>query len=262
MTRYAVNIFTYGPDAGCLGQCIRALQALPQAADMQLFIWDDAGNPCPYPPPGVHYELTAFPRGGNLNGRACVQNMLLLMLRSARMCGAEYVFKIDCDTALLSLRPLLDSITAARHALHGISLNAADPYAAGCLYAFPAAALPGMIAALPAYTSADGNLPEDRTITHLFQQAGGPLCLRPHHTGTDWPAWYFAPVKFTELPDTALLPASPNLPAIFPFFNRYLIYSALNFGNRHELTARTSSPHAAAASCMRHFLDFSLPRTR
>lgn len=279
--KIAVNVFTYRADAVCLGQCLRALHALGYPLDV--YVWDDAANPLPFAPSGCHYETTDFPREGNLNGIPCVRGILFCLLRSARMSEADYVLKIDSDTCLLSLRHILRDIAEHPDCVCGYRVSRTENYISGGAYTIPARALYDMILALNTYESADGNYPEDRSINRLALDVG----LGEHiddHVFAPSATWWSAPFKFSEMPPSCLIEARPRLP--FNLLNRYLIYDAVNFGNRHEIPASvlverparttsedTSAPplttrepmplppsHEIAGNCMTALLDFALPR--
>lgn len=246
--KIAVNIFTYARDAYCLGQCLAALDKLPERSKMEIYVWDDAAHPCPYAPPGVHYEKTAFKRNGNLNGRDCVLGMLLCMQRSIDLSGADVVAKIDCDTYALRLDRLL---LGADDSMKGIRITADEDYTSGIFYALPAAKVYDMLIDCSHYQHEDPqhHYPEDRTICALARRAG--LEVRTHDCVlTPWKEWLCAPFKYTELQGSAI-PYNALL--------RYLRYDVVNFGNRHELE-EYEDPHRVAADCMRAFHIFNNSR--
>lgn len=100
--KIAYCVFTYGEDAWMLGQCIRALRKLG-AKRSNLFIFDDANEPLPYPPSNVQYRQTTFKRNGNLNGTESVDGQLLSMLEASKEINAHLVVKVDSDTIINNL---------------------------------------------------------------------------------------------------------------------------------------------------------------
>lgn len=186
--------------------------------------------------------------------------MLFCMLRSARSTQADYVLKIDCDTCLLSLDHILADIRRAPDAIIGYRVSRIENYISGGAYTIPARALYDLILALQDYSSPDGNMPEDRTINHLCRACGVPEIIHDHVFAPS-SSWHTAPFKYLELPARVLEDAEPVLP--YNLLNRYLIYSSVNFGNRHELQTLDSppqDPHSVAGKMMRSVLDFAIPR--
>lgn len=100
--KIAFCIFTYGDDAWMVGQCVRALRKLG-ANRSNVFIFDDAYEPLPYPIPNTQYRQTTFKRNGNLNGNESVDGQLLSMLEASKESNAHLVIKVDSDTIINNL---------------------------------------------------------------------------------------------------------------------------------------------------------------
>lgn len=105
-----IFIFTYGGDEAIARKNLEILQTVlenhtPKDREYMVFVVDDAANPWQTPPPhspGVTYMKTAFPRGGNLNGRACVEGMVETMATVALALRLDEIIKLDSDTILLN----------------------------------------------------------------------------------------------------------------------------------------------------------------
>lgn len=141
MVKFAFCIFTYGEDCYMLGQCIRALRKLG-ATRSNIFVFDDAKQPLPYPPPNTQYKQTVFDRKGNLNGYDCTDGELLCMLEASKQCKADVVVKVDSDVIINSLEWVLNNDFMNSHC--GFIIGEAS-HISGCTYSLPTWAIVPML---------------------------------------------------------------------------------------------------------------------
>jgi hypothetical protein len=108
--KQTVCMFCYRGEEEVILMSVDTLRRRMPYANIHIF--DDAGDPLPdhiienlRRSAGVHYHVTGFARGRNLNGKAAVCGVLDSLLAAAREDGNEegYVIKTDPDT--LFLRP-------------------------------------------------------------------------------------------------------------------------------------------------------------
>lgn len=134
-----VHLFVYAGDADLVGEnllCVR--NAVPEA---HLVVIDDGRHPCPdgvraqAEELGVEWRVSAWERGGNLRGKACIEGMLDEMLRSIRE-EDDTLVKIDADTVMMFGRELRDFAGRRRMVLWGS--GAVEQRIYGCLYAVKA----------------------------------------------------------------------------------------------------------------------------
>jgi hypothetical protein len=165
--KYCFVIFTYGDDAHLLGQTLRALKAITPMR--RVFVFDDAANPLPYPPHGVHYSQTHFKRNGNLNGTECAEGELFCMYEAAMKVKADVVIKLDSDIILNNMKWLTDGNPLEEQI--GFKLRAEQNFCSGACYSLPTEALVKMLRIL-AKTPRNDFKGESIIMSYLARSAG------------------------------------------------------------------------------------------
>ena len=187
-------IFTYGEDAYMLWQCIRAIRKIGGTRN-NIFVFDDAANPLPYPPPNVKYKQTYFDRKGNLNGKECTQGMLFSMLEAAKESKADVVIKVDSDTILNNLTWLLNNDFMNSHC--GFKLKEDQHHISGQVYSLPSWCLFKMLQEIYKLPQSDLR-GESILISHLSKRVGlehvGYECNSKNHE-----LWRCASISSSEI---------------------------------------------------------------
>lgn len=166
--RFTFVIFTYGEDAWMVGQCIRALRKLG-ANRKNIFIYDDAAHPLPYPPKNVQYSQTHFNRHGNLNGRECVEGELFCMMEAAKKSDAHVIVKVDSDVIINSLAWIENLDFMGSHI--GFHIGEGKRHLSGCAYSLPSWSILPMLKKLHSTPLSD-SIGESIAISHLAKSIG------------------------------------------------------------------------------------------
>lgn len=102
--KIVIHLFVYEGDAALITENLRCCRnAVPEA---KLVVIDDGNNPCPPEVRkeaeafGAEWRVSAWSRGGNLRGRACIEGILSELLASSSR-EDDILMKIDADTCLL-----------------------------------------------------------------------------------------------------------------------------------------------------------------
>jgi glycosyltransferase involved in cell wall biosynthesis len=224
---HAYCFFSFKGDHESLLQSIRSIRACHPTAKIAVF--DDGRHHLPKPPPSDYYERTWFQRGGNLNGRECIMGELLAFQKAARLFGAQWVAKIDCDTVVVD-GPRAFSLPASVHAdVYGASWHEHGVW--GPFYIVSATFIYRMLEAINGF----GGLPdeEDFGMTALARQARGRVTIVPwsEHflNGFDYRLRQFD-------------------------FDRFRATCAITCGNRMQIGG--PDPRAVQARAMRGLVDF------
>jgi len=164
-------IFTFGRDAEMTAILVKYLRHC--GADKVVVI-DDGGNP--FNPQeveavkalGAVYQVSSWKRGGNLNGKEAVQNVLTDLVQHSA--GVEWVVKVDADT--LPQREFFDFLLSDKeYDLVACGHNdPAKPIMGACYALRPPAVLRLQVAS--AYLVPGSRLPEDVTVGKLAVQEG------------------------------------------------------------------------------------------
>lgn len=170
MTAYC--LFSFNGDKPCLEQAIRSIRAFDPTGKIAVF--DDGYAPMKRPPPADWYERTYFNRGGNLNGRECIQGELLCFAKAARSFGAQFVAKMDCDTILLCPDKAGRIMEAARLDMCGSTWDGSET-AWGPFYMLRSNILTRMMEAVCSIKHLSDE--EDRGMTAVCRAAGGHVRL-------------------------------------------------------------------------------------
>ena len=169
----AYCFFTFRGDAESLLQSIRSIRACHPTAKIAVF--DDGHHPLPKQPPCDFYERTWFQRGGNLNGRECIMGELLAFQKTARLFGAQWIAKIDCDTVVVDGARAF-SLPAAVHAdIYGASWHEQGVW--GPFYIISAAFVYRMLEAINGFAALPDE--EDFGMTALARAARGRVAIVP-----------------------------------------------------------------------------------
>lgn len=254
--KYAICIFTFGGDSGCLATCVERLHKLQYPRNFEIFVFDDGQNPLEQVPANVYYQRTYFNRNGNLNGTECAHGILMALLHAARQARAEYVMKIDSDMLVLNFERFLKPLKENPLSVIGFKLNDKMQYAAGVCYAMPVEGLYNAVKGFSAWYTRESeteefapHCPEDWGVTRsvsaindykliLFNQV-----TNPEH-------WLLSPFNYDEI-----LLDDDGKPNIHPLiFQRFMIYDFINFGNRYQLTCENA--REIASDCMSQYLTF------
>ena len=226
---HAYCFFSFKGDYESLLQSIRSIRACHPTAKIAVF--DDGRHPLPKPPPADYYERTWFQRGGNLNGRECIMGELLAFQKAARLFGAQWVAKIDCDTVVVDGARAF-SLPASVHAdIYGASWHEHGVW--GPFYIVSVPFIYRMLEAINGF----GGLPdeEDFGVTALARQARGRVTIVPwaEHflNGFDYRLKQFD-------------------------FERFRTTCAITCGNRMQLGG--PDPRAVQARAMRGLVDYLL----
>ncbi len=148
--KQTVCMFSYrGEDEVILMAVDTIRRNMPYA---NIHVFDDGGDPLPDDvsdslrlSAGVHYHVTKFERGGNLNGKAAVCGVLDCLLQAIQQDGNEdgYVIKTDPDT--LFLRPD-EYLNMMEDGCAWMTHPVVDRFFSGMFYALSAKYLPQVAA--------------------------------------------------------------------------------------------------------------------
>lgn len=169
----AYCFFSFKGDHDSLQQSIRSIRACHPTARIAVF--DDGHHPLPKPPKVDYYERTWFLRGGNLNGRECIMGELLAFQKAARLFGAQWIAKIDCDTVVVDGARAFALPEAIHADLYGASWH--DHGVWGPFYIIAATFVHRMLEAINSF----GGLPEEEDfgMTALARHARGRVTIVP-----------------------------------------------------------------------------------
>lgn len=168
----AYCLFSFDGDQACLEQAVRSIRAFDVTGRIAVF--DDGYAPMKRPPMVDFYERSFFNRGGNLNGRECIQAELLCFAKAARLFGARWVVKMDCDTILLDPDKAVRIMEEGRLDMCGSSWEGSET-AWGPFYMLRASILPRMSAAVCGIHDLSDE--EDKGMTAVCYAAGGNVRL-------------------------------------------------------------------------------------
>ena len=254
--KFAICIFTFGGDSGCLESCVKRLHQLKYPNNFEIFLFDDGEHPLERVPANVNYQRTYFHRNGNLNGTECTHGILMALLQAARQTHAEYVIKIDSDMLVLNFERFLKPLEENPLSVVGFKLNEKMQYAAGVCYAMPSSGLYDAVKGFSAWYAQESeseefapHCPEDWGVTRsvcaindykliLFNQV-----TNPEH-------WLLSPFNYDEI-----LIDDNGKTTIHPLiFQRFMIYDFINFGNRYQIAYENA--REIASECMAQYLTF------
>jgi hypothetical protein len=165
-------VFSYAGDALPVIECVRHLTRL----GVRAWVFDDSKQRLPgwvqgqLWRMGAAYEVTKFPRRGNLNGTECCIGILESMLST----GADVVAKIDADTLLV--QPDL----FAAGTVGCCSTMTARRDAFGACYSIRRETITAALAILRGMPR-DPYCPEDLTIWSAIRATGHPFEMIDHH---------------------------------------------------------------------------------
>lgn len=168
----AYCFFSFEGDQLCLEQAVRSIRAFDPAGRIAVF--DDGYTPMKRPPRVDHYERTFFNRGGNLNGRECIQAELLCFSKAARQFGARWVAKMDCDTILLDPEKAVRIMETEHLDLCGSSWDGSET-AWGPFYMIRASIVARMMEAVNSIAELSDE--EDKGMTAVCRAAKGRVRL-------------------------------------------------------------------------------------
>lgn len=166
-----VCIFAYSGDAMFLPLAVRGAMITGCAVR----VIDDAANPMPshvvgwLDHVGVEYQMSIWPRRGNLNGTDCAAGICRALASAARDHGSEHAIKLDADT--LMIRP-----DAFRGNTGCKSTTMERREAFGCCYSLDAVTADKCAQSLTALPL-DPTAPEDVTIWRHVAASGDPFRL-------------------------------------------------------------------------------------
>lgn len=175
-------IFTFGRDAEPTLILVRHLKFLGVAAK-DVVVIDDGDNKFSdaerdaVVAEGAPYKLSAWKRGGNLNGKLAVQGVLSDLAAHSK--DALRVIKVDADTLPSEL--LLQAVAAhSEFDILGVGVGKLTSPLMGACYAITPAAIERLQLAA-AFLPAEGWYPEDVTIGTLALKEG--LTIKTHPLG-------------------------------------------------------------------------------
>lgn len=164
--------FSFAGDRDCLVQAIRSIRAFDPTGKIAVF--DDGNDPMRNPPQVDLYERSHWERNYNLNGRECIMGELLSFQKAARMCGAEWVVKMDSDTILTDPDRALHIMQNERLDLCGSTWPGSET-AWGPFYMLRASIVPRMMETVSAIAELSDE--EDKGMTAVCRAARGRVKL-------------------------------------------------------------------------------------
>lgn len=167
LVKFVFCIFTYGKDAYLVGQCVTALRRIG-ATRSNIFVFDDANEPLPYPIPNTQYKQTHFDRKGNLNGSECADGELLCMLEASKATNAHVVVKVDSDVLVNNLNWILEADFMNSHV--GFHIGERN-HISGCCYSLPCWSIVPLLREIKKLPD-DTTIGESILITHLAHSIG------------------------------------------------------------------------------------------
>jgi hypothetical protein len=189
--RHAFVIFAYPGNAAMVPYTMQAIARIHPKAHVAVAI--EAGDESAYPA-NAHRIQTDFDRKVNLNGPAAVFGILESMLGFGRFLGADFVWKVDPDTLVLTdalFRDLEDKdIAGFQCPANRADIERPEETMLGCFYGIRTKSIPFLIAELKEWGMAD-NCPEDVTITRAAHGANYRRHALPVNASGPTPALFF-----------------------------------------------------------------------
>lgn len=223
----AYCFFTYRQDRDCLLQAIRSIRLSDPRGKIAVF--DDGRDPLSAPVGCDYYEQTWFERHGNLNGRECIMAEVLSFAKAARLFGAQYVAKVDCDTVVVRPLEAFRLIRESRADLYGASWH--DFGVWGPFYLLRASILPRMLECVNSVQHMSDE--EDMGMTALVRASGGQVVIVPFKdkffNGLDYRLKHFD-------------------------FERFRSTNAITCGNRMQI--QSDDVHGVVARAMEGLVDY------
>lgn len=157
--------------------CAALRKVAPQDAILYIYDTTEKDARAPKCPKGAAVIGSDFERRGNLNGKACISEMLNLYATLGGL-GVETVVKVDADTILTGLDWVKPGECSGFHCANSYAFT-------GCAYSLDMATIGGMVDYLSSHDiepRAGYTLPEDATITMLAALAGGKVNILENST--------------------------------------------------------------------------------
>lgn len=177
----AYVFFSFRGDQACLAQAVRSIRHFDPVARIAVF--DDGYSPMSQPPKVDLYERTYFNRGGNLNGRECIQSEILCFQKATHRFGSRWVVKMDCDTLLIDPDKALHIMEQQRLDMCGSSWPGSET-AWGPFYMIRSSVLQRMSFAVCGIDELSDE--EDKGMTAVCRAANGKVRLIDFTSSERW----------------------------------------------------------------------------